>query len=121
MAGEAPGSADVAAALSLAADLQREAHAREPRRVRRARARLGRLLADPAGRAAMLGLTDRVLRVPRPARAAALLAALPVEEARRFAGPVDALLLHAAVRSAPRLPWPTVPLVAERLRRETAP
>ena len=51
-------------AIALADTLLREAQANSTRRERRQLHRLGRLVADPAGRELVQRLTDEVLRIP---------------------------------------------------------
>ncbi|RKS68047.1 RHH-type proline utilization regulon transcriptional repressor/proline dehydrogenase/delta 1-pyrroline-5-carboxylate dehydrogenase [Motilibacter peucedani] len=116
----ADGERAVQQAVQLAARLQERAAVREPRAARSRRRRLGRLLADPRGRALLLDLTDRVLRVRRPARAARQLARLDLSGAVSWSGAVDSVLLHAGAAAAPWLPRLTMPLVSARVRAETA-
>ena len=63
-------SAAVEEAIALADTLLREALANSTRRERRQLHRLGRLVADPAGRELVQRLTDEVLRISSNRRAA---------------------------------------------------
>src|SRR5690606_10217568 len=86
-------------AIGLAADLLDVSHQNESVRERRARSRLGRLLADPVGREFTLALTDQVLRIDDRRRAADRLASLVDELGVPPAlGPVDRAMLVAGVR-----------------------
>ncbi len=112
--------ADVERAVVLAEQLLGEsltsASAAETRQMRR----LGRLIEDERGRKLVQMLTDDVLRIHDPARAA-----------RRFAdvvrsigipaslGRLDALMLRTGARIVPRAPRLLMPLVVRRVRNET--
>jgi len=71
---------------------------------RRAAARLGRLVADEAGRDLLLDLTDRVVRIRDPDRSARTLAHVVGRGVPRSLGPTDRLGLHALQRLAPVAP-----------------
>ncbi|MEA3020073.1 MAG: RHH-type transcriptional regulator, proline utilization regulon repressor / proline dehydrogenase [Actinomycetota bacterium] len=82
--------------------------------------RLGRLVADEAGKQLSIGLADQVLRIRDPRRAARRFRALVRQHgAPRFAGPVDRALLVVGARAAGVVPTAVVPLVRWRLRHET--
>jgi RHH-type proline utilization regulon transcriptional repressor/proline dehydrogenase/delta 1-pyrroline-5-carboxylate dehydrogenase len=107
-------------AIALADRLLREALANSTRRERRQLHRLGRLVADPAGREMVQRLTDEVLRIPSNRRAARRFAdvvdehGLPGSLSR-----VDRLLLSAGAKLAPALPQVVMPLVRRRILSET--
>ncbi|MDA8062182.1 MAG: bifunctional proline dehydrogenase/L-glutamate gamma-semialdehyde dehydrogenase [Actinomycetota bacterium] len=94
------------------------------RRARRERAqgrRIARLLDDDAGLAFVLALTDEVLRIRDPARAARHLRELVAGAGSgRFLGPVDRWLLAAGATMAEAFPHAVVPLVRARVRAELA-
>ncbi|MGF1661248.1 MAG: proline dehydrogenase family protein [Kineosporiaceae bacterium] len=71
---------------------------------RRAAARLGRLVADEAGRDLLLDLTDRVVRIRDPRRSAGTLAHLVARGLPPSLGPVDRLGLRVLRRLAPVAP-----------------
>ncbi len=108
-------------AEELAATLLREARARMRPTERRRRRRIGVLVANDASRAFLLELTDQVLRIRTPRRAAARLAELVrTYPSPAMAGPADRLALRLAARLAPVAPGPVVALTSARLRRELA-
>ena len=82
---------------------------------------MARLLDDRSGLAFIIALTDEVLRIREPARAAGQLRAL-VDElgSPRFLDPADRLLLSAGTVAARRYPRMVMPLVTARLRAELA-
>ena len=86
---------------------------------RRRRARLGRLIADPAGRELLFALTDQVLRIDEPSRAAERFAAIVREHESDALGPIDRGLLRAGAIVAPRLPRLVMPMVTRRIVAET--
>ncbi|MDA8043672.1 MAG: bifunctional proline dehydrogenase/L-glutamate gamma-semialdehyde dehydrogenase [Actinomycetota bacterium] len=114
------------AAERMAASLLHDAAARRRPAERRQATRLARLLGDPAGRAVILALTDEVLRIGPPARAAAVLTGLerrganPIDDWRGapYLGPVDRLAFVAGGRLAPWLPGLVVPAVRRRVKGE---
>ena len=113
-------SVAVAEAVALADTLLREAQANSTRRERRQLQRLGRLVADPAGRELVQQLTDEVLRIPSNRRASRRFAdvvaehGLPVSLSR-----VDRSLMCAGAKLAPYVPQIVMPLVRRRILGET--
>ena len=107
-------------AIALADTLLREALANSTRRERRQLRRLGRLVADPAGRELVQRLTDEILRIPSNRRSARRFAdvvdehGLPSSLSR-----VDRVLLAAGAKVAPLLPKVVMPLVRRRILGET--
>ena len=110
-------------AIARADALLRASHSSITSSERAQQERLGRLVADPAGRELVFRLTDEVLRLERPHVAA-----------RRFAGLVDAkkgpgippsiggrdrLLMAVGARAARVLPRVVMPLVKRRIVAET--
>jgi len=77
------------------------------------------MVADPAGKTFTLALTDEVLRIRRPRRAARRLHDLVVDYGvPAFPGPLDRAALWVGARLAPVVPGLVMPMVAARLRRE---
>ncbi len=86
---------------------------------RRQRRRIGALVADPASRQFLTDLTDQVLRIGPPRRAAARLVDLVAERGLPlFAGLTDRLALRAGVALVPRAPEIVMALTRRRLERE---
>ena len=113
-------------AEQLASSLLVDAAARRRPRERRQAARLARILSDPAGRTAILALTDEVMRISDRRRAAGVYAGLvrlgsnPGDEwrAARFLSPLDRAEFVAGGHLAPWLPRVVVPLLRRRVLRE---
>ncbi|MGC9960397.1 MAG: proline dehydrogenase family protein, partial [Acidimicrobiales bacterium] len=109
----------VACAETLAASLLEDADRRRTSHERRQSARLTRILAEPAGRTLILALTDEVLRIHDPRRAARLLADLVrAGSGVSVLGPLDQLSLRMGGALAPLLPGIVVPLARKRVRAE---
>lgn len=98
-----------AKAVARATRLLTSALAQTSRRERRSAQRLGRLLADDAGRDLLLDLTDQVLRIRDRRRAARRLHDLVANGVPASLGVVDGLGLRMLGLIAPLVPW-----VAER-------
>lgn len=117
---------DQAAAQALAESLLGDARARRTRRERRQAARLARLLGDAAGRDLILALTDEVLRIRDPRRAAGVMSRLVKTggnvaddwRSAPYLGPLDRAALIAGAWLAPFVPRIVVPLVRARVLRE---
>ena len=116
----------VARAEQLAASLLVDAEDRRKVAERRQADRMARLLGDPAGRAAILSLTDEVLRIGDNARAASVYAGVASRggrlltdwKAARYLAPGDRALFLAGGRLAPWVPNVVVPLLRRRVRNE---
>ncbi len=111
----------MARAEQLAAELLIRAREHDSRDERRRRRRVSRLLDDAASKAFVLELTDEIVRIRDPARAARRLDDLVAARGvPRFAGPLDRLALRLAGAMARRVPNVVMPAVTARLRREFA-
>lgn len=86
---------------------------------RRRQDRLGRLVADPAGRNLVFRLTDEVLRLDRPRSAAQRFASLVAEGVPKSVGPLDRRLMAVAARVGRLAPLLVMPLVKRRIVAET--
>jgi RHH-type proline utilization regulon transcriptional repressor/proline dehydrogenase/delta 1-pyrroline-5-carboxylate dehydrogenase len=107
-------------AIALADTLLREALANSTRRERRQLHRLGRLVADPAGRELVQQLTDEVLRIQSNRRAARRFADVVAEHSLpESLSRLDRLLLAVGARLAPLVPHVVMPLVRRRILAET--
>jgi RHH-type proline utilization regulon transcriptional repressor/proline dehydrogenase/delta 1-pyrroline-5-carboxylate dehydrogenase len=112
--------ADLVAAEELAADLLVAADARRSRSERARAARISRMLSSPDGLDLIMALTDEVLRIRQPRRAAAVLAGLAGDSAAPALGPLDRLALKAGGRLGALVPGLVVPAARERVRAEMA-
>jgi RHH-type proline utilization regulon transcriptional repressor/proline dehydrogenase/delta 1-pyrroline-5-carboxylate dehydrogenase len=112
----------VARAEAIAAHVATAARDLETRTDRRRRRQIGALVADPSGSAFLTDLTDQVMRIRDPRRAAQRLRDL-VRAAGppAFAGRLDRAGLRTATYAGRLLPGVVMPLVRWRLRREFAP
>ena len=110
----------IEAAVARADRLLREAIAGASNAERRQLHRLGRLVADPAGRELVQRLTDDVIRIESDRRAARrfadVVAANPLPKSL---GIVNRALIVVGSRLAPRLPRAVMPLVRRRIVAET--
>jgi RHH-type proline utilization regulon transcriptional repressor/proline dehydrogenase/delta 1-pyrroline-5-carboxylate dehydrogenase len=112
---------ETAAAEALAAELLMDADSRRGPAERARARRVSRLLSTEAGRGLILALTDEVLRVREPRRAAAVLHDLVSNSGGDTAlGPLDRLALRAGAGLAPSLPGLVLPAVRQRVRSEMA-
>lgn len=92
-------------AIALADTLLREALTNSTRRERRQLRRLGRLVADPAGRELVQRLTDDVLRISSNRRAGRRFADVIAEQGLATSlTRVDRALLGAGAKLAPFIP-----------------
>ncbi|MBO0693696.1 MAG: bifunctional proline dehydrogenase/L-glutamate gamma-semialdehyde dehydrogenase, partial [Acidimicrobiaceae bacterium] len=80
--------------------------------------RIARILDDPGGLTFIMALTDEVIRIRDPKRAARSLRDLVGSTPAGFLGPADRLSLAAGAALAERLPRVVMPLVRARVRAE---
>ncbi len=106
-------------AVRLAGELLGNSHDVETRREAARRIRLGNLLEDESSMELILALTDEVMRIEQPARAAHRFAALIQEHGTGAFGRIDSLMLRIAKRVAPMAPRLVMPLVKSRTKAET--
>ncbi|MET0910157.1 MAG: proline dehydrogenase family protein, partial [Ilumatobacteraceae bacterium] len=102
--------------VDAAATLDAEA----PRRRRRHRARLRTIVRHPGAAEFTVQLTDEIPRLADRRRAAGRFARLVAGADLSAFSTVDRLMLRAGAALAPRLPHVVMPLVAHRLRAESA-
>ncbi len=106
-------------AEELAATLLVDAGSRRSHREVAQAARMTRLLSDPDGLGLVLALTDEVLRIHDPKRAALVLGELVQGDLGRMGlGRLDRAALGVGSRLAASLPSAVIPAVRERVRRE---
>ena len=106
-------------AVSLARRMLADSLADATRSERRRQQRLGRLLDDPQGRELLFALTDEVVRIDDPGRAAHRFAAVVRQHPTTAVGTIDRLLLRAGAVVAPLLPALVMPLIVRRIKHET--
>jgi RHH-type transcriptional regulator, proline utilization regulon repressor / proline dehydrogenase / delta 1-pyrroline-5-carboxylate dehydrogenase len=112
--------ADVERAVAMADRMLRAAVAGASRRERRQLDRLGRLVADPAGRQLVQQLTDEVLRIQSNRRAAQRFADVVASGGLPSSlAPFDRVLLGIGAKLATRLPGVVMPLARRRILSET--
>lgn len=106
-------------AIARAASLLRSSRVDTSRSERRRQTRLARIVDDAAARELTFALTDEVLRLDDPRRAAGRFAAVVRDLGDASAlGVVDRLALRAGAALAPRLPRVVMPLVRRRVLAE---
>lgn len=117
----APSEADTQAAIDLAeAWLKRAIDLQTPQE-RRQQAELERMVASPEDKTTLVEMTDQAFRTRTPWRVADQLAhILDVQGIPRFFSPIDQTLLRGFQSFGGYLPGVAVPLVKEKMRRETA-
>lgn len=113
-------AARIEAAIDLARRLLAEADAEITAGERRRQHRLARLIEDAEGRELVQALTDEVLRIERPRRAANRFARIVAEHGvPRSLGLLDRGLMALGARIAPGLPPLVMPLATRRIVAET--
>nr|MBA2610251.1 bifunctional proline dehydrogenase/L-glutamate gamma-semialdehyde dehydrogenase [Actinomycetota bacterium] len=109
-----------AEAVELAAELLQAASRIETRSQRHHRRRLAKMLGDDRSRLFTLELADEVLRIDNAARAAARFRELVGAGLPPFLGVIDRAMLHSGALASRVVPNVVMPLVAARVRKETA-
>ncbi len=108
-------------AVALAADILRLSRQEESRSERKRSGMMARMMADPAGKAFVIAMTDEVLRIASPKRAAARLHRLVEKHGvPSFFPGLDRAALRVGDGVARLLPGAVIPLVKSRLRSESA-
>ncbi|QDT02539.1 Bifunctional protein PutA [Rubripirellula lacrimiformis] len=112
---------DVDRAIQLAADLLERAAELQTPQERRQQAELDRMVKHQTDKATMVEMTDQAFRTYSPARVADQLThLLDVQGIPRFFSPVEQAMLRGFQSFGEYLPGVAVPLVKEKMRRETA-
>jgi RHH-type transcriptional regulator, proline utilization regulon repressor / proline dehydrogenase / delta 1-pyrroline-5-carboxylate dehydrogenase len=121
-ANRGPAANDVAVrerAEALAEGLLADAATRRSRREKSQSARLAGVLSHPGGRSLILALTDEVLRIRDPERAAAVLRGLTRDDIQQTGlGHLDLTALTAGAYIGSAVPSAVIPAVRQRVRRE---
>jgi len=112
---------DAAAAVELAAGLLSRAIELQTPQERRQQAELDRMISQPDDKATLVEMTDQAFRTHTPARVAdQLVHLLDVQGIPRFFSPVEQAMLRGFQSFGEYLPGVAVPLVKDRMRKETA-
>ena len=113
--------ADADRAIELAAALLRQASQLQTPQERRQQAELDRMISHADDKATLVEMTDQAFRTHTPARVADQLThLLDVQGVPRFFSPVEQAMLRGFQSFGEYLPGVAVPLVKEKMRRETA-
>lgn len=111
----------VDAAIELAGQLLERSAALQTPQERRQQAELDRMIASPGDKATMVEMTDQAFRTGSPARVADQLTyILDLQGVPRFFSPLDRTLLRGFQSFGNYLPGVVVPMVKDKMRRETA-
>ncbi|WP_153558966.1 bifunctional proline dehydrogenase/L-glutamate gamma-semialdehyde dehydrogenase [Roseimaritima sediminicola] len=112
---------DAAAAVAIAAQLLRRSRKLLTAEERAQQAELDRMLARIEDKATLVAMTDQAFRTRTPARVADQLThILDLQGVPRFFSPLDRTLLRGFQSFGSYLPGVAIPLVKEKMRRETA-
>ncbi len=116
-----PSDADAVKAVELAAELLRQAVQLQTPQERRQQAELDRMIGHVEDKATMVEMTDQAFRTHTPARVADQLThLLDVQGIPRFFSPLEQAMLRGFQSFGEYLPGVAVPMVKEKMRRETA-
>lgn len=112
---------DADRAVDLAAELLRRASQLQTPDERRQQIELDRMINHSADKATLVEMTDQAFRTHNPARVAdQLVHLLDLQGIPRFFSPVEQAMLRGFQSFGEYLPGVAVPLVKDRMRRETA-
>ena len=108
-------------ALFLASELQKRAHALQTPEERKQQTELDRMIQNPTDKVTLTALTDQAFRSEAAARSAdQLVHILDVQGIPRFFSPMERTLLMGFQSFGSYAPGVTIPLVKDKMRRETA-
>ncbi|MEM7235584.1 MAG: proline dehydrogenase family protein, partial [Planctomycetota bacterium] len=108
-------------ALFIARTLQGRAQELQTSEERKQQTELDRMIQNPSDKATLTALTDQAFRSEAVARAAnQLVHILDAQGVPRFFSPLDRTLLRGFQSFGSYLPGVTIPLVKDKMRRETA-
>ncbi|MCG8648554.1 MAG: bifunctional proline dehydrogenase/L-glutamate gamma-semialdehyde dehydrogenase [Pirellulales bacterium] len=112
---------DASQAIDLAAELLQQAVQLQTPQERRQQAELDRMIGHAEDKATLVEMTDQAFRTHTPARVADQLThLLDIQGVPRFFSPVEKAMLRGFQSFGEYLPGVAVPLVKEKMRRETA-
>ncbi len=107
--------------LLVARTLQQRAHELQTPEERKQQTELDRMIQNPSDKATLTAMTDQAFRSRSAARSAdQLVHILDVQGVPRFFSPLERTLLHGFQSFGDYLPGVTIPMVKEKMRRETA-
>ena len=112
---------DAHRAIELASELLEHAASLQTAQERRQQAELDRMIGHAEDKATLVEMTDQAFRTHTPARVADQLThLLDVQGVPRFFNPVEQAMLRGFQSFGEYLPGVAVPMVKEKMRRETA-
>ncbi len=112
---------EIERAIKLAAQLLDEARTLQTPQERRQQAELDRMIQHRSDKATLVEMTDQAFRTHSPARVADQLThLLDIQGVPRFFSPTEQAMLRGFQSFGEYLPGVAVPLVKEKMRRETA-
>ena len=107
-------------AVSLAAELLQASHGLARPGERRRMERMRRMIEDPGGKSFTIALADEVLRPPTAGRAGQRFRELLREQGMPgFLSPWETVLLRLGSIASRVCPWLVIPMLAQRLRRDS--
>ncbi|TWT82965.1 Bifunctional protein PutA [Planctomycetes bacterium CA13] len=108
-------------AVSLAADILKKANTLQTPQERRQQSEFDRMVSNPEDKATLVEMTDQAFRTHSSARVADQLThLLDVQGVPRFFSPIEQAMLRGFQSFGEYLPGVAVPMVKEKMRRETA-
>ena len=108
-------------ALYVASELQRRAHVLQTPEERKQQTELDRMIQNPGDKVTLTALTDQAFRSEAAARSAdQLVHILDVQGIPRFFSPMERTLLMGFQSFGSYVPGVTIPMVKDKMRRETA-
>lgn len=117
----AQGKDDAEKAVDIAKKLLIRSQALQTPQERRQQAELDRMIGHPADKATLVEMTDQAFRTMTPARVADQLThILDLQGVPRFFSPLEQTMLRGFQSFGEYLPGVAVPLVKDKMRRETA-
>jgi RHH-type proline utilization regulon transcriptional repressor/proline dehydrogenase/delta 1-pyrroline-5-carboxylate dehydrogenase len=117
----ADSSSITARAIELAAEVLQQAARLQTPQERRQQAELDRMISHADDKATLVEMTDQAFRTHSPARVADQLThLLDVQGVPRFFSPIEQVMLRGFQSFGEYLPGVAIPLVKEKMRRETA-
>lgn len=117
----AEGNDDAEKAVDIARKLLVRSQALQTPQERRQQAELDRMIGHPADKATLVEMTDQAFRTMTPARVADQLThILDLQGVPRFFSPLEQTMLRGFQSFGEYLPGVAVPLVKDKMRRETA-